>query len=90
MFIKVHSFVLDQDHFILAEVEVSLVAGLPQIIFLGLPDQAIRESAHRIKNAIRDQGFIFPKAKSIIVNIRPNHIKKTSRGLELAVAFAIL
>lgn len=90
MFIKVNSFVQDHDQFIKADVEISLIPGLPQIVFLGLPDQAIKESAHRIKNAIRDQGFVFPKAKSIIVNIRPNHFKKTSRGLELAVAFAVL
>lgn len=72
------------------EVELILIPGLPQIHFLGLPDQVIKESIHRIKSAIRSQGFEFPKTKQIIVNIRPHHIKKSSRGLELAVAAALL
>ncbi len=72
------------------EVELILIPGLPQIHFLGLPDQVIRESIHRIKSAIRQQGFEFPKTKQILVNIRPQHIKKSSRGVELAVAAALL
>lgn len=72
------------------EVELILATGLPQIHFLGLPDQVIKESIHRIKSAIREQGFTFPNAKQVLVNIRPHHIKKTSRGVELAVAAALL
>jgi Predicted ATPase with chaperone activity len=87
---KIQSLVRDNNVLVPVEVELSFLPGLPQIQFLGLPDQVIKESIHRIKSAIRSQGFEFPKAQSILVNIRPNHFKKSSRGLELAVAAGIL
>lgn len=72
------------------EVEVSLTSGLPHIHFLGLPDAAIRESEMRIKSAIRKQGYRLPPTKQILVNLHPTHLRKSSRGLDLAVAAAIL
>jgi magnesium chelatase family protein len=87
---KIQSLVRDQNQLIAVDVEVSFLPGLPTIQFLGLPDQVIKESIHRIKSAIRNEGFEFPKAQQVLVNIRPNHLKKSSRGLELAVAAAIL
>ena len=61
------------------ELEIKLVPGLPSIQFLGLPDQHMKESAFRIKSAIKSQGFEFPKTKQILVNLRPSHIKKILR-----------
>lgn len=87
---KIQSLIRDNDRLVPVDVELSFVPGLPQIQFLGLPDQAIKESIHRIKSAIRLQGFEFPKAQQILVNLRPAHLKKSSRGLELAVALGIL
>lgn len=87
---KIQSLVREQNALVPVEIEVSLLPGLPTIQFLGLPDQIIRESIHRIKSALRHQEFDFPRAQQILVNLRPNHLKKTSRGLELAVAAGIL
>ncbi|HEY1078890.1 MAG TPA: ATP-binding protein [Bdellovibrio sp.] len=87
---KIQSLIRENDRLVPVEVELSFVPGLPQIQFLGLPDQAIKESIHRIKSAIRAQGFEFPKAQQILVNLRPSHLKKSSRGLELAVALGLL
>lgn len=87
---KIQSLIRNNDRLVPVEVELSFVPGLPQIQFLGLPDQAIKESIHRIKSAIRNQGYEFPKAQQILVNLRPSHLKKSSRGLELAVALGIL
>lgn len=87
---KIQSLIRENDRLVPVDVELSFVPGLPQIQFLGLPDQAIKESIHRIKSAIRLQGFEFPKAQQILVNLRPAHLKKSSRGLELAVALGIL
>lgn len=72
------------------EVEISLLPGLPTIQVVGLPDAAIKESVVKVKAAIRSQGFEFPKARSVIVNLRPSHIKKSSQGLELAIVLGIL
>ncbi len=87
---KIHSLAYHQNQLIPVEVELALVSGLPQMHFLGLPDQHLKESIPRIKAAIEHQGFSWPKAQQILVNIRPSYIKKTSRGLELAVAAALL
>jgi magnesium chelatase family protein len=87
---KLKSLVRERNILVPVEVEVTLLQGLPTIQFLGLPDQIIKESIHRIKSAIRQQGFEFPRAQQVLVNIRPNHLKKSSRGLELAVAAGIL
>ena len=72
------------------EIELSLVPGLPQLVFIGLPDAAMRESALRIRSAIRAQGFKLPKSRQILVQLRPTYLRKSSRGLDLAVAAALL
>lgn len=72
------------------EVELTLTQGLPQISFLGLPDTAIRESTLRIRTALKEQGFTLPQAQQVIVHLRPSYLKKSSRGLDLAVAAALL
>ncbi|OQW53676.1 MAG: hypothetical protein A4S09_07165 [Proteobacteria bacterium SG_bin7] len=72
------------------EVEISLLPGLPNIQVVGLPDAAIKESAIKVKAAIRSQGFEFPKARTVIINLRPSNIRKSSQGLELAMVLGIL
>jgi magnesium chelatase family protein len=72
------------------EVELTLSPGLPQFQFMGLPDAALKESALRIRSALREQGFQFPQSHSILVHLKPTHLKKTSRGLDLAIAAAVL
>jgi len=86
----IQSFFSENRRLVPMEVELTLWPGLPCIQFVGLPDQQIRESALRIKSAIKAQGFQFPKAQQILVNLRPNTMKKSSQGLELAVALAYL
>lgn len=87
---KLRSLIQNNDHLVPAEVEVILLPGLPQIHVLGLPDQMIRESLHRVRGALRSQGFQWPKAKQILVNVRPVDQRKSSRGLELAIAAGII
>jgi len=87
---KIQSLVSHGWSLVPIEVEVLLTRGLPDLKFVGLPDQTIKESALRIKTAIKQSGFNWPEAEQIIVNLKPNHLKKTSRGLELAVAAGIL
>ncbi len=72
------------------EVEVKLTPGLPNLQVLGLPDTALKESSLRIKTAITSQGFQWPRAQQVVVNLRPIHIRKHSKGLELAIACALL
>lgn len=87
---RVQSFMRQGIELVPIEIELRLQPGLPLIHFLGLPDQAVRESALRIRSAIRSQGFRLPQAQQILVQLRPNHVRKTSLGLDLAVAAALL
>ena len=87
---KLRSLIQNSNKLEVAEVEIEFIPGIPQIHFLGLPDRIIKESFYRIKSALRSAGYKFPLTSQIIVNIKPNHLRKSSRGVELAVALGIL
>jgi magnesium chelatase family protein len=87
---KVSSFVRVGHELVAAEVELTLGPGLPQFSFIGLPDAALRESGLRVRSALREQGFELPHSQAILVHIKPTFLKKTSRGLDLAIASALL
>ncbi len=72
------------------EVQVQLVAGAAEIKILGLPDAATREAEIRVKAALRAESFEFPAARTVLVQLRPGDQRKTSLGLDLAIAAGIL
>ena len=63
--------------------------GLPSFTITGLPSRTIEESRERIRSAIRNSGFIFPRRK-IIINLAPASIAKTGASLDLPIALSIL
>lgn len=87
---KLKSLIENANRLEVAEVEIEFIPGIPQIHFLGLPDRIIKESFYRIKSALKSAGFKFPLTSQVIVNIKPSHLRKSSRGVELAVALGIL
>lgn len=87
---KLSSLILNNNRLEIAEVEIELIPGIPQIHFLGLPDRLIKESFYRIKSALKYAGYKFPLTSQVIVNIKPSHLRKSSRGVEFAVALGIL
>lgn len=89
-FMKLKSLIQNCNRLEVAEVEIEFIPGIPQIHFLGLPDRIIKESFYRIKSALKNSGYKFPLTSQMIVNIKPNHLRKSSRGVELAVALGIL
>ena len=84
------SFVKDGFSFIPVEIQVSLLPGLPDVTFTGLVDMAIKESATRLKSAFRKVGFQWPLKQQLIINLSPAYIRKSSPGMDLALASAIL
>ena len=88
--IQVFSFVREAYDLHPVEIEVSLLPGLPQFQIMGLPDASLRESHLRIKSALKHQGFSLFPGKQILINLKPNHLRKKSQGLELAIACAYL
>lgn len=87
---KLNSLILNANRLEVAEVEIEFIPGIPQIHFLGLPDRIIKESFYRIKSALKSAGYQFPMTSQMIVNIKPSHLRKSSRGVEFAVALGIL
>ncbi len=71
------------------DVEVDITRGLPQFSTVGLPDMAIRESKDRIKAAIKNSGYSFPKNR-VTVNLSPADIKKEGTSFDLPIAVSIL
>ena len=71
------------------EVEVDISNGLPSFNIVGLPDMACRESADRVRAAIKNSDLPLP-TKKITVNLAPADLKKEGSAFDLAIAIGIL
>jgi len=85
-----HTFFRHEGRLHPGEIEIQLLRGLPVLNFVGLPDAYIRESGVKVKAAIRSAGLSWPTAQQIVVNMRPAHLRKSSTGVELAIALGYL
>lgn len=74
---------------VIVEVEVDITNGLPQTTIIGLPDSAIRESTDRVKAALKNCGFRFPRRR-VTINLAPADLRKEGSSLDLAIALGIL
>ena len=70
-------------------VEASAERGLPAYHVIGLGDTAVKESAERVRGAILNSGFAYPKGR-ITVNLSPAWVRKSGSHYDLAIAAAIL
>ena len=70
-------------------VEADVSGGLPAFSIVGLPDSAVRESADRVRAAIKNLGFKFPDRR-ITVNLAPADVRKTGPGYDLPLLLAVL
>ncbi len=71
------------------EVEVGLSSQLPRVDIVGLPEASVRESAARVRSAIRAIDRRFPDRR-VTVNLAPASLRKCGAGLDLAIAVGIL
>jgi magnesium chelatase family protein len=69
-------------------VEVSIGQGV-NFFIVGLPDNAVKESQHRIDTALKQFGFKIP-GKKITVNMAPADIRKEGSAYDLTIAIGIL
>jgi magnesium chelatase family protein len=70
-------------------VEVDIRSGLPAFTIVGLGDTAVRESRDRIRAAIQNSGFEFPKTR-ITANLAPAFLRKVGPGFDAALALGVL
>ncbi|MBQ3291398.1 MAG: ATP-binding protein [Mogibacterium sp.] len=70
-------------------VETDVARGLPGIFIVGLASTMIMESRERIKSAILNSGFEYPRGR-ITVNLTPASLRKNGSCLDLPIAVGIL
>jgi len=71
-------------------VEVDLSKGEKlNLMTVGLPDTAVRESSERVKAALRNCGYVIP-AQHITINLAPADVKKEGSAFDLPMAVGIL
>jgi magnesium chelatase family protein len=73
------------------DIEVDMYDGgsAREIVTVGMPDTAIRESRERIKSALMHSGFGYP-SRSVTINLAPANIRKEGAGFDLPMAVGIL
>ena len=69
-------------------IEVSISSGV-NFFLVGLPDNAVKESQHRISTALRQFDFKLP-GKAITINMAPADIRKEGSAYDLPIAIGIL
>ena len=71
------------------QVEVHITGGLPKFAMVGLPEATVRESKDRVRSAIINSQFEFPKRR-ITVNLAPAELPKDGSRYDLPIAAGIL
>jgi magnesium chelatase family protein len=69
-------------------VEVNVGQGL-RFFMSGLPDNAVKESQHRVEAALKSCGFFMPRNKTV-VNLAPADIRKEGSSYDLPIALCVL
>ena len=89
MYAKLYGATLNGIDGCIITVEVVISQGLPVFDIVGLPNQSVKEARERVRAAIKNSGYEFPMRR-IVVNLAPATIRKSSAGLDLAIALGVL
>jgi magnesium chelatase family protein len=76
-------------HLIDVEVDMFPSGSARDFAMVGMPDLAVRESRQRIKSALVNSGFTYPR-KGATINLAPANIRKEGAGFDLPIAMGIL
>ena len=83
MLAKLKTFSLVGIEALPVEVEVDVSsAALPRTVLVGLPEQAVKESTHRVERAMVNSGFIRPQDR-IVINLAPARRSNITTRLRL-------
>ncbi len=90
MLARLHSVTLEGIEGIICEVEVDVArGGFEKSVIVGLPDAAVKESIERVRSAIVNCGYKYPKTQSLI-NLAPADVKKAGPAFDLPIALGML
>ena len=70
-------------------IEVNWLTTGKDPMIVGLPDNAVKESLHRVESTFKTNGYNMPRTK-IVVNLAPADIKKSGTPFDLPIALGIL
>ncbi len=70
-------------------VEADVSFGLSTFCLVGLPDTAVKEARDRIRAAIKNSGYSFPRGR-VTVNLAPADVRKQGPLYDLPIALSIL
>jgi magnesium chelatase family protein len=73
----------------LVTVEAHLSRGLPRFNIVGLPEAAVKESKDRVRSALLNSHFEFPRGR-ITINLAPADLPKEGGRFDLPIALGIL
>ncbi|HSQ34477.1 MAG TPA: YifB family Mg chelatase-like AAA ATPase [Candidatus Binatia bacterium] len=90
MISRISSAVLNGLEVLATEVEVGFSRGIPGIVIVGLPDNAVKESRERLKLAVGQCHFDYPQATKIVINLSPADVRKEGSALDLPMAVGII
>jgi len=88
MLVKTYGYAVHGINATKVTVEVSMGPGT-KFFLVGLPDDAVKESHHRINTALKQTGHRIP-VKQITVNMAPADIRKEGSAYDLTLATGIL
>lgn len=70
-------------------VETDVSEGLPGLTMVGYLTSAVKESADRVRTALKNTGISMPP-KKVTVNLSPADTKKEGTGFDLAIAVSMM
>lgn len=71
------------------DVQAQIAPGFPNLVLVGLPDKAVRESGERVRAALTATGLGLPP-KRITINLAPADLPKEGSHYDLPIALALM
>lgn len=88
MLVKVYGAAVQGVDATIVTIEVNTSRGI-KFFLVGLPDAAVKESSERIRAALLNTGYKYPR-NQITVNMAPADIRKEGSAYDLPIAIGIL
>lgn len=86
---KIKTVAMEAMEGVLVEIETDISNNLPYFNIIGMADASVREASERVKRAIINSGFSYPKGK-ITVNLSPAYLHKKGSHYDLGIAICLM
>lgn len=73
----------------IVKIEVDHYSGHPGTVIVGLGDRAVQESKERVRSAMKNSDYAYPRGK-VVVNLAPADLKKSGPYYDLPIAVGMV